>query len=137
MQVADQFIRQLLAEEPPRAARTLGVVAAVDLAEREAPGAPEHRAQREIAGEILRRSKRDEARPGERELQLRMLARDPMQQFREFGVAVEAGDRAEPSCDGGAGAADGFEVSSERFDVRASNVEQSHPGGGDPLGVEA
>src|SRR5437868_503244 len=42
-----------------------------------------------------------------------------------FGVAVEAGDGAQPAGDRGAGTPGRFEVAAERFDVRTAGIEQA------------
>ena len=54
-----------------------------------------------------------------------------------FGVSVEADDHAEAAGDRGSGSSVCFHVAGERFDVCAANLEQAHPGGGDPRRVQA
>ncbi|HZA37257.1 MAG TPA: hypothetical protein VE505_20145 [Vicinamibacterales bacterium] len=49
-----------------------------------------------------------------------------------FGVPVEAGDRAQPSCDRRSRSTARLEFACERFDVSPARLEQSHPDRGHP-----
>jgi hypothetical protein len=55
-----------------------------------------------------------------------------LQEFFFDGVPVEPGDRAQPPGDGGAGAAPGFQVTGEAFDVGAADGEQAYGAGTAP-----
>jgi hypothetical protein len=55
-----------------------------------------------------------------------------LQEFFFHGVPIEPGDSAQPARDGGAGAAPGFRVTGEPFDVGASNGEQAQGAGTAP-----
>jgi hypothetical protein len=48
------------------------------------------------------------------------------------GVPIEPGDSAQPARDGGAGAAPGFQVTGEAFDVAAADGEQAQGAGTAP-----
>jgi hypothetical protein len=52
--------------------------------------------------------------------------RGVIEEFLLDGVAVEPGDGAQPPGDGSPGAAAGFHVAGEAFDVGAANLEQPH-----------
>jgi hypothetical protein len=57
--------------------------------------------------------------------------------FQEFffeSVLIEPGDSAQPPRDGGAGAAPGFQVAGEAFDVGAAEGEQAQGAGPAPAG---
>jgi hypothetical protein len=54
-----------------------------------------------------------------------------------LGVAVEAGDRAQPPRDRRSRLAAGFHVAGEGFDMRPADIEQAHPDIGDPRRVLA
>jgi len=54
-----------------------------------------------------------------------------------FGVAIEAGHRAQPAGDGGPGSTQELEVTSETLDIGATRPEQRHPVFGTPRDVLA
>ena len=54
------------------------------------------------------------------------------QKFFFDGVLIEPGDSAQPARDGGAGAAPGFQVTGEAFDVGAADGEQAQGAGTAP-----
>ena len=60
--------------------------------------------------------------------------RGVIQEFFFHGVCVEPGDGAQPASDGGAGAAPGFQVAGEAFDVGAADGEQGQGAGAAPGG---
>jgi hypothetical protein len=53
-----------------------------------------------------------------------MRGRRMIQQVFLYGVAVKPGDRAQPAGDGGPGAAAGFHIARETFDVGPADLEQ-------------
>jgi hypothetical protein len=55
-----------------------------------------------------------------------------LQELLFGGVLVEPGDSAQPTRDGGAGAAPGFQVTGEAFDVGAADGEQAQGAGTAP-----
>jgi hypothetical protein len=61
-----------------------------------------------------------------------MGGRGVIQELFFDGVLVEPGDGGQPPCDGGAGAAPGFQLPGETFDVGAADCEQGQRTGAAP-----